>query len=76
MSVSRCILCDEVADMKLMPCGHVALCHVCIGSVKVKKCIECRVSHQSMQVAVRPRESALPYSDVSEGVEGCVRAVS
>ena len=76
VSVSRCLLCDEVgADMKLMPCGHVALCHVCTGSVKVKRCIDtqCRVSHH---VAIWPRHYLLFYLGISEGVEGCVCVVS
>ena len=45
--VLTCCLCEIGADIKLLPCGHVALCHNCVVSGQgAKKCpmIECRVS--------------------------------
>ena len=37
-----CILCDKIADTKLIPCNHIVLCeeHAKLS----KKCPECRVS--------------------------------
>ena len=44
--IVTCCLCEKGADIKLLPCGHVALCHNCVGSGQgAKKCpqMDCRV---------------------------------
>ena len=36
-----CILCDEPAMVKLLPCGHQIICLMC--SKRAKKCLQCKV---------------------------------
>ena len=36
-----CILCDEPATVRLLPCGHQIICLMC--SKRAKKCLECKV---------------------------------
>ena len=36
-----CILCDEPATVRLLPCGHEIICLVC--SKRAKKCLQCKV---------------------------------
>ena len=53
--ILRCFLCEGGADIKLMPCGHVNMCHICIEASRVKKCPDCRVSITPYyKVAVNP----------------------
>lgn len=36
-----CILCDELATVRLLPCGHQIICLMC--SKRAKKCLQCKV---------------------------------
>ena len=36
-----CMLCDEPATVRLLPCGHEIICLVC--SKRAKKCLQCKV---------------------------------
>lgn len=36
-----CILCDEPATVRLLPCGHEIICLMC--SKRAKKCLQCKV---------------------------------
>ena len=36
-----CILCDEPATVRLLPCGHEIICLIC--SKRAKKCLQCKV---------------------------------
>lgn len=36
-----CILCDEPATVRLLPCGHQIICLMC--SKRAKKCLQCKV---------------------------------
>ena len=38
-----CILCDEPATVRLLPCGHEIICLVC--SKRAKKCLQCKVNN-------------------------------
>lgn len=37
-----CILCDEPAIVRLLPCGHQNICLLC--SKRAKKCLQCKVT--------------------------------
>ena len=36
-----CVLCDEPATVRLLPCGHEIICMMC--SRRAKKCLKCKV---------------------------------
>ena len=38
-----CILCDEPATVRLLPCGHEIICLMC--SKRAKKCLQCKVHY-------------------------------
>ena len=40
VDIHQCFLCEGGADMKLVPCGHVNMCHDC---PRAMKCPDCRV---------------------------------
>ena len=39
-----CILCDEPATVRLLPCGHEIICLMC--SKRAKKCLQCKVYYR------------------------------
>ena len=41
-----CILCDEPATVRLLPCGHEIICLMC--SKRAKKCLQCKVGHDQL----------------------------
>jgi hypothetical protein len=43
-----CILCDEPATVRLLPCGHEIICLIC--SKRAKKCLQCKVSKTRLSV--------------------------
>ena len=40
-----CILCDEPATVRLLPCGHEIICLMC--SKRAKKCLQCKVNNNN-----------------------------
>ena len=42
-TVPVCRLCDNLVTIKMEPCGHAVVCHVCAR--RARKCLQCRVSN-------------------------------